>query len=151
MRKFSTPTAALIVFAAVALLTTYRAAAAELTVIVTNLAVQTGNMKAALYDEPKQFPKGKKLEGQKTPARDKEVKFVFKNLTPGKRYAIAVYHDENGNDEFDQAFLGFPLEGFGFSRNAGVLSGAPDFSDCDFEMKGKAMEIRIKLKHSVFD
>ena len=48
----------------------------------------------------------------------------FNGLTP-KRYGIAVYHDENDNDESDQGFLASPLEGYAFSNNAPVFLGPP--------------------------
>lgn len=125
--------------------------AADLIVKVINLDVKTGVMKAALFDKPAEFPRGKKTAGQKVPVQGETAQFVFKGLTDGKRYAVAVYHDENENNKFDKALFGIPLEGFGFSRDASVLSGAPNFSDADFVMKGERMEITVKLKHSVFD
>jgi len=118
---------------------------------VVNLAVSNGHMEAALYNEPAQFPSGKRHRGLRVPVRGKTVHLVFKGLVAGQRYAVAVFHDENDNRKFDQAFLGFPLEGFGFSRDASVLTGAPIFEDSVFQMNGNKMEITVKLKHSVFD
>ncbi len=125
--------------------------AGELTVKVVNLAVETGFMEAALYDDPAQFPSGKSHTGLRVPVKGKTVRLVFKGLTIGKSYAVAVFHDENDNEKFDQAFWGFPLEAFGFSRDASVLSGAPKFKDSVILMKGDKMEITVKLKHNVFD
>ena len=36
------------------------------------------------------------------------------------KYAIAIYHDKNDNDEFD-TFFGLPAEKYGFSKNAKVF------------------------------
>ena len=127
------------------------AQAGDLIVKVVNLAVSNGHMEAALYNEPAQFPRGKRFRGLRVTVKGQAVQFVFKGLTVGKHYAVAVFHDENDNKKFDQAFLGFPLEGFGFSRDASVMTGAPIFKDSVFQMKGNKMEITVKLKHSVFD
>lgn len=125
--------------------------AADLIINVVNLAIKSGFMKAAVFDNPKEFPRGKKKTGQKVKVHSKKAQFIFKGLEMGKQYAIAVYHDENENGEFDKAFLGFPLEGFGFSRDASVLTGTPAFTDSKFKITRDKMEITIKLKHSVFD
>jgi uncharacterized protein (DUF2141 family) len=127
------------------------AQAADLIVNVVNLSIKTGTMSAGLFDVPKEFPQGKKTSGQDVKVQNGKAQFLFKGLTTSKRYAVAIYHDENDNGEFDKAFLGFPLEAFGFSRDASVLAGAPSFEDSNVELKNDKMEITIKLKHSVFD
>ncbi len=42
-------------------------------------------------------------------------------------YAIAVYHDQDGNRKFNRSGIGFPKEPFGFSNNASTLAGLPAF------------------------
>jgi uncharacterized protein (DUF2141 family) len=127
------------------------AQAANLIVNVVNFSIKTGTMHAGLYDVPEEFPRGKKMAGQNIKIKEGQAQFVFKGLTIGKRYAVAIYHDENTNGEFDKAFLGIPLEAFGFSRDAGVLAGAPSFEDSNVKLKANKMELTIRLKHSVFD
>jgi uncharacterized protein (DUF2141 family) len=51
--------------------------------------------------------------------------FVFEGLTPG-RYAIAVFHDLNGNGELDMIPPGLPTEPYGFSNDVGRFR-PPDF------------------------
>lgn len=65
-------------------------------------------------------------------------------LKPGK-YAVAVYHDENGNRKLDRNFTGIPREEYGFSNDARGVMSAPDFKDQLFEHKGDTV-IRIHLK-----
>ena len=130
----------------------YQAAqAADLIVNVVNLAIKTGTMHAGLFNVPKEFPRGKRTSGQNVKVQDGKAQFVFKGLTIGKRYAVAIYHDENKNGKLDKAFLGIPLEAFGFSRDARILTGSPSFEDSNVKLKADKMEITIKLKHSVFD
>lgn len=73
--------------------------------------------------------------------------YTFNDIAPG-RYAVALFHDENGNDDIDYNFLGIPKEGFGFSNNAmGVLS-MPSFDKASFEVKqGEVTRQRIKMRY----
>ena len=50
--------------------------------------------------------------------------FVFDDLAPG-RYAVAAYHDVNGNGELDKVPPGLPTEPYGFSNEVGRL-GRPE-------------------------
>ena len=65
-------------------------------------------------------------------------------LTPGI-YAVAVFHDENLNDIFDQGIFGIPLENYGFSNDARGFFSAPDFEDAKFQVRGQRTEISIEL------
>jgi uncharacterized protein (DUF2141 family) len=48
-------------------------------------------------------------------------------------YAVAVYHDENGDGEFNRSILGLPSEGFGLSNNPPIHLSAPSFASVRFE------------------
>lgn len=54
---------------------------------------------------------------------------------PTGNYAIALIHDENGNNKLD-TFMGIPKEGFGFSRNPVIRFGPPSFSAAQFAVPG---------------
>ena len=95
----------------------------DLTVDVVGLKNDKGDVHIALFDRPVQS------EVEVSISKN-QARAVFQNLQPGK-YAIAVYHDENGNDEFDQGFLGIPLEDFGFSDGARAFLGPPSFDEAD--------------------
>jgi uncharacterized protein (DUF2141 family) len=49
-------------------------------------------------------------------------------IPPGV-YAVQAYQDENDNGKLDRTFLGMPKEGMGFSRDAPMRFGPPDFAD----------------------
>ena len=57
-----------------------------------------------------------------------DVVVTFSNLVSGT-YAVSVLHDENGDQQINQGSFGIPTEGFGFSRNPAIRTGAPDFAD----------------------
>jgi MipA family protein len=108
----------------------------------------TGAVVALLFDEPDAFadlrdpvlalrlPPGEASSGE------------FKGLAPG-RYAVMVFHDENGNGELDQNFMGIPREPLGFSRRYWG-KGAPVFAEAAVEVpEGGAVPVEVELK-SVF-
>ena len=49
------------------------------------------------------------------------VSFVFEDIAPGG-YAIATYHDLNGNGRLDTIPPGIPREPYGFSNDVGRLA-----------------------------
>lgn len=123
------------------------AQAADLTVRITGLTPVTGNVHAALYNKAETFPKPKGMvEDIITPAADTYVDVVFKNIPPGD-YALAVFHDENLNGEFDQGLFDFPLEGFAFSNGAKPGLSAPDFEDAAVTVSGENTMTEIKMDY----
>ena len=118
-----------------------------MTVHVINLRSTEGKINFAIYDNPELFPmRSGKLAGTKVSAKQNEVTTIFKGLKPGA-YAIAVYHDENENGKFDQGFLGIPLEGYAFSKDASVFLGPPSFNDASVIVKNSATSITIKMDY----
>ena len=129
------------------LTTALTAAAADLTIQVTNLRSTDGNIHFAIYDQPESFPKkSDKFAGKKIPAKPNGVSAVFAGLKPGT-YAVAIYHDENANGKFDQGFLGIPLEGYSFSRDAPVFLGPPSFDDAAVTVKEAGTKITIRMDY----
>ena len=77
------------------------------------------------------------------PARN-AASISFDGLPPGE-YALALFHDENGNKKLD-TFLGIPREGYGFSRNPAVHFGPPRFQQARFEVSGGIARLSIRLQ-----
>ncbi len=65
-------------------------------------------------------------------------------LSPGL-YAIAVFHDANGNGRLD-TFMGIPREGYGFSRNPPFRPRAPKFIETQIDVTGQ-MRIDIGMRY----
>ncbi len=61
-------------------------------------------------------------------------------------YAIAVLHDENGNGKLD-TMMGIPREGFGFSRNPGLMAGPPAFARAHFVVAAPKLSEVIRIKY----
>lgn len=62
-------------------------------------------------------------------------------------YALAIYHDEDGDQNFDRTGLGLPAEGYGFSNNPSTLAGLPSFRSVRLAIPRTGLTSRIKLKY----
>jgi uncharacterized protein (DUF2141 family) len=62
-------------------------------------------------------------------------------------YALAIYHDENGNQSFDRSAIGLPAEGYGFSNNPPTLVGLPSFRSVRLAVPRSGMTTRIQMKY----
>ncbi len=117
---------------------------ATLTVEVTNIKNKKGRVQIGLYNSYKKFPKvGKTLRMERIKPTGKTLKYKFTGLSPGK-YAVAIYHDENGDKKCNKNLIGIPTEAYAFSRNFRPKMSVPKFSDCYITLK-KARKVSIKL------
>ena len=116
----------------------------SLTVEIHNVHVHTGTVYVALFKPGKEFPEGKPLEGKKIDATQDVVQTTF-SVDPGE-YALAIFHDENGNGQMDKRMFGIPKEPYGFSNNFRPKMSAPKFSDCQFNVGEGKKTISIDLK-----
>ena len=115
----------LLVLAPVSLSGQYR-----LEVVVSGVASSEGNVLVALYREASSFPKFEKVfRNGKAPAEVGSTRVVLEDLPAGE-YALAVFHDENGNDALDKNWLGLPKEDYGFSMARTKTFGPPSFAEC---------------------
>lgn len=89
-----------------------------------------GSVTIALYDDdPKRFlKKGAKLGHLRVPAT-KGITSACISAPHAGDFAIAVYHDEDGNGKVTKSWIGIPTEGFGFSNNPGAFLGPPSHAE----------------------
>jgi uncharacterized protein (DUF2141 family) len=62
-------------------------------------------------------------------------------------YEVAVYHDSNGDRDFDRNFVGMPAEGFGFSNNPETTVGLPPISAARFRLPPGDGSVSIQMKY----
>ena len=113
------------------------ASAATLTVKVENISNKGGVLRLSLYDEAS-WPND-------ASAVTPETVVTLSNLKPGV-YGVKTYQDANSNGKFDQNWLGWPLERFGFSRDARPFLSAPGFSRAEFTLSDGENAIVIHLQ-----
>ena len=107
---------------------------ATLVIHIQDVSPKGGILRLGLYDEA-QYP-----DDNATPVASADVKaekggnvITLTNIPPGV-YAIETFQDINANNKMDTSWFGFPLEPFGFSRDAQPRLSKPQFSAVKFEV-----------------
>ena len=77
---------------------------------------------------------------------DHNATLSFADL-PAGTYALACFHDENGNGKLDTNWIGIPKEGMVASNNAKGRMGPPKFDDAKFAFAAPGMELKLKVKY----
>ena len=120
---------------------------ASLTVRVTGLRSDRGQVMLSLHNQDQGFPGGKPAVRQQVLGISRGVASVtLADLPPG-RYALAVIHDENGNGKMDTNWMGLPKEGWGASRDPRPTMRGPRFDESAFELKGPTQEVSFSIKY----
>jgi uncharacterized protein (DUF2141 family) len=129
-----------------ALLAPAAAFAGDLTVTVKGVRNANGAVLGAVYDEAgfMQQPRAKAVARVK--AAPGAVVLTFHGL-PAGRYAVATFHDGNGNGKLDRNNLGVPTEGYGFSNDAQGSAGRPKFGQAAFSFDGAAKALAVDLDY----
>jgi len=118
---------------------------ATLEVEVHDVSSSEGDILVAIYREEETFLKFEHVyRTQEAPASEGMTRVVIANLPLGQ-YALAIFHDENGNEELDTNFIGIPKEPLGFSNAKLKTFGPPGFKECIVELKADTL-IKITLE-----
>jgi len=122
---------------------------ASLVIHVANIDPKGGLIRLGLYDAAG-YPddKAEPVAAADVRAEPGETVVVLRDLKPG-RYAIQAYQDVNANDKMDVTWFGYPLEPFGFSRDAKPRFGKPRFSQVEFALQSGENSQTLHLQHSV--
>jgi uncharacterized protein (DUF2141 family) len=121
--------------------------AIQLDVVATDVRNGAGEVAFTVYpdDSGRFLAKGGKLLRQRIPAAAGATRACFW-LKPGY-YAIAIYHDENGDHDFNRTLFSVK-EGFGFSNDAPTTLGVPSFRAVRFPVSADRRTVRIKMRYS---
>jgi uncharacterized protein (DUF2141 family) len=124
------------------------AQAADLTVVVSNVTSNAGNVILGLFDSAAAFPKTL-TRGVTTAAagRDAEgrVTLVLRDVAPGS-YALSAYHDLDGNGQLNTNLMGMPTEPYGFANNARGSFGPPSFQAARVALPEQGLSIELKVQ-----
>ncbi len=123
----------LIIFALLLISTHFsQAQTANLTINIPNIKSTEGTIHIGLYNKEEHFPhSGSEFRKLVLKATAPAFTYTIKNLPPGE-YALAVYHDINGDGKINRNLLGVPKEGYGFSNNVKPFLSAPSFDKVKF-------------------
>lgn len=120
----------------------------ELHIKIEGVRNDKGQVLVAVYNTAEGFPG--KPEGaivkEAIPAKNGTISLKVPDLKPGQ-YAVALHHDESGDQKMSYNFVGIPQEGFGFSGNKRIMFGPPSFNNAKFEVKDGVTNCEIKMKY----
>jgi len=123
----------LVVVVVLELIPAHAAELGTLTIRVENVSPRGGILRLGLYDEAN-YPDDKATAASAdVTARPGETVITLTGIRPGT-YAIETYQDINSNDRMDTNWIGYPLEPFGFSRDAKPLLSKPGFGKVSFQV-----------------
>ena len=120
----------------------------RLSIQVSGFTHERGHAVANLFREGDDVLKpDKAFRHVQAEIHDGKATIAFPDLAYGK-YAISVFHDENGNGKLDHNFFGIPAEPLGFSNHfqLGLFSGFPSFEKLQFQFAADTGALEIALK-----
>ncbi|MEJ6486541.1 DUF2141 domain-containing protein [Nostoc punctiforme UO1] len=120
----------------------------KLTLEIDGLKNKEGQVCVSIFASSEGFPsdRDRGIQKQCTKITGTPLPITFENLKAGS-YAVAVFHDQNNDRILNSNVFGIPKEGFGFSRNPEIRTGAPKFSEAAFLVAGPNTNIQIQLKY----
>ena len=134
----------------ICLLYSFMASADDMTkpvkIKVSNIQKWQGNLVVSFFNSEENYLKQPIIERivkLDEKAEDGIASFTEK-ITEGD-YAIAIYHDVNGNGELDTNFFGVPNEPTGFSNDAEASFGPPEYKDAVITISVEP--VMLKLVH----
>jgi len=116
----------------------------DLSIEVHNVKTSNGTINVAVYDESDGFLKFDKVFVADSVVANKGKTEIKIEGLPEGQYALAIFHDENGNNKLDTNWLGIPKEDIGFSNARMKTFGPPQFKECVFRLQGHS-QIEISL------
>lgn len=120
---------------------------ADLTVTVSGIEQAGGRICCALYGPDGEFLESSAAIGWEwVDAQGASAECRFTGIAGGS-YAVAVFHDHNGNRTNDANLLGIPIEPWGVSNNARPLFRAPTFEEAAVTVAdGETREIGVTIE-----
>ena len=115
---------------------------------ITGLRSDKGQLGCSLWAGPDGFPRDDThiLKHVWAPIKSASGECVFAGPFAARDYAVTLFHDENQNGKFDSNFVGYPLEGYGFSNNVVPRFKAPSYDECKFQYDGNGWkQIPVKM------
>jgi len=121
--------------------------AQTLNIQVNKIKNNRGNILLSIYNGEKGFPyqSTSSIKTFSVKSVQGSIEVTAKDLPIGQ-YAVALFHDADGNGKLSTNILGMPKEGYAFSNNASSFLGVPGFKDASFYLR-RDTTIKIDMKH----
>jgi uncharacterized protein (DUF2141 family) len=120
----------------------------NLIVDVEGLKDQQGEVCIKVFNGSQGFPNSneKAIKRECVKITQQPMRLVYKGLAAGN-YAVAIFHDSNGDGVLNRNSAGMPTEGYGFSNNPVVKTSAPKYGQAIFLLVGANTRIAIRMKY----
>lgn len=121
--------------------------AQQLDLSISAIKKQKGEILIAVFNKADGFPfdTQKAYQLLKGTPVDGKLNLQVSSLPKG-RYAIALFHDANGDGTLNVNFMGIPKEGYGVSNNAYNTFSAPKYNDASFDYNQSSV-LKITMKY----
>ncbi len=119
-----------------------------LEVHVVALHSDQGKVGCTLWRSDDGFPSKQERAADRTwcPISRREATCQFRGLQDGE-FAVACFHDENGNGRLDTGFLGIPKEGVAVSRDAKGFMGPPKYKNAKLSYPASGAAITVTMTY----
>ena len=124
-------------------------ASTSVEVVVPGVRNGEGSVGCRLFAAAEGFPSDGAAAVQQVmaPIVDGAARCTFGDV-PARWYAVAVMHDEDGDQVLDSNFLGMPTEGYGVSNNKTYAMASPRWDESRFEVTaGVVSRLTIQLRY----
>jgi uncharacterized protein (DUF2141 family) len=117
-----------------------------LTIRISQLHSNTGQVGCALFNSAAGFPSEptKAIQTRWCAIKDQASTCAFDPI-PAGTYAVACFHDENKNGQLDKGLFGIPKEGTVASNHAKGTMGPPPFDKAKFSFPGAATTLDLRM------
>jgi uncharacterized protein (DUF2141 family) len=114
---------------------------------VLNIKANKGIIQVLIFKSQDGFPEDidKAVKSLSIPVKNFSASAIIEDLSPGK-YAVSLFHDEDGDGKLKKNSVGLPIERYGFSNNPTLFFGPPSFSKCAFSVNSSPVLVEISLK-----
>ena len=107
----------------------------SLTVRITGLKDEDGEVLVGLYNTKAGFESENDVMGRTVPVNARTESVTFNGIPAGD-YALKVFHDEDSDGKLDTGLMGIPSEPYGFSNDASDPFSAPEWEETMFTVDG---------------
>lgn len=122
-------------------------ARATLTIEVTDLRKQQGDLVLGVFNTTKGFPTDDKKSVAWGKKKADAETVVFTAEVPPGDYAASVLHDQNANGRMDKNWLGIPSEGYGVTNNPKPKRRAATFKEATFTVPPEGTTVKISIQY----
>ncbi len=112
---------------------------------LTNVTPIAGDFYVGVHPDGSTFPKANDRTLKAKAAVTSNPQTVVIEKVPYGTWAVAVWHDANGDGVLQTGIFGIPKEPMGTSNNPKPRLGPPRFDDAKFELKQERLKLSIRM------